>query len=379
MTLAAVLFWLSFAGLLATYVAFPVLMALIGRLGRTQQAGELSDPPSVTVVIAAKDESPVIAAKVQSCLDQAYPADRLRVLVASDGSTDETAVEARRFDDGRVSVLELQSSNGKATALNAAMAHVQDEVVVLTDARQILHPEATRRLVMRLEDPEVGAVSGDLRYDRGDESGMRRALHRYWDYETGIRLGESRIHSCVGATGALYAIRRELWEDLPPDTLLDDVYTPMRIVLTGRRVVFEPRAWALDTASTGDDREYSRRVRTLTGNYQLLLSLPAVLNPLRNPIWLQFVFHKLGRLFSPLMLLGLMIGAMLARGIVYDVAFWLQAAFWTFAFSTYASRSKLRFAPLLALPYAFAVTQGAALRAFLHFLRRDWNVWSKNT
>lgn len=383
MSFGEFLFWFSFALLAATYVVYPSLMALIGRLAvgrdsdQRKDEGERGPLPAVTLVVPARNEESVIQAKLESCLGQKYPEDRLDVLLVSDGSTDDTVVIARSFSSARVRIVELGTRVGKAEALNAAMHEVDAPVVVLTDARQVLDRHAVRSLVDRFSNPRVGAVSGDLRYDRSEEDGMRRALHRYWDYEKTIRLGESRLHSCVGATGALYAIRRALWSDLPQDTLLDDVYTPMRIVLAGHRVVFEPRAWAWDQASTGDEQEWSRRVRTLTGNYQLLLSIPALLNPLRNPIWLQFGFHKLGRLLSPVPLAGLLVGAWMSSGPVYSVAFWLQAIFWSFAAITYLTRSRLRFSRPLGLAYAFAVTQGAALVAFTHFIRRDWNVWSR--
>lgn len=382
--MATWLFWTSAVLLAATYVGYPALMAVIGR--RTDPARDEggstdggAEPVRTTIVIAARNEEAVIGAKLASCLSQDYPPAVLDVVVVSDGSTDATAAVVRSVDSPRIRFVELEQPVGKAVALNRGMAEVSSSIVVLTDARQALDPSAVRRLVTRLADPAIGAVSGDLVYDRDDETGMRRALHRYWDYEKLIRLGESRIHSCVGATGALYAIRRELWSDLPADTLLDDVYTPMQIVLGGHRVVFDPEARAADEASEGDEREYWRRVRTLTGNYQLLIALPGILNPFRNPIFVQFAFHKLGRLASPLLLVGALLGAAFADGPLYAVAFWGQAGFWALAFLAYLSGSNLRFARPMALPYAFAVTQSAALFAFVNFLRRDWNVWSRRS
>lgn len=370
-----ILFWSSFCGLLAVYALYPGLMALLARAPET--LSETGSLPTVTVVVAAYNEGAVIGRKLRSCLEQDYPG-HLGVVLVSDGSTDATVERAREFGNGRLEIVQLRENRGKAAALNAGMARASGEIVVLTDARQPLHADAVRHLVSHFQDSSVGAVSGDLRYDRELESGLQRALHRYWDYEKRIRLGEARIHSCVGATGALYAIRRSLWTDLPQGLLLDDVYTPMRIVLGGYRVEFEPRAWASDVASAQDDDEYHRRVRTLTGNYQLLFELPGLLSPLRNPIWLQYAMHKLGRLASPLLLAGLFLGAAFADGRVYEVAFVLQAGFWVAVLIMMVSRSSVRFAPPLALPYAFAMAQGAAVQAFVHFLRREWRVWNKS-
>lgn len=367
------LFWLSLVTIAIVYVGYPGLMALLG--SRTIDPPPGGGSPTVGVAIAAHNEEEVITRKIQSCLEQDYPREKLTVVVVSDGSTDQTVARARSQASERVRVIDLSENVGKAMALNAAIDRIGGEVVILTDARQPLQPDAVRHLVAHFRNPAVGCVSGDLRYERHGETGMQRALHRYWDYEKNIRLGESRVHSCVGATGALYGIRRYLWRHLPPGLLLDDVFTPMQIVLSGYRTIFEPRAWAADIASSDDDFEYQRRVRTLTGNYQLLVELPAVLNPLRNPIWLQYVIHKLGRLATPFLLLGLLVGAALATGPFYGTVFALQVVFWGLVGLLGMRRSRLRFARFFALPYAFAITQAAAMHALLHSVRGNWRVW----
>jgi len=373
--LAELVFWLSVSLLTLVYAAYPAFMSLLAGRPKVKHSG--ADLPHVTVVIAARNEEAVITPKLLSVIGQAYPEDLLDVVVVSDGSTDETAARAREVGGDRVRSVELQNPVGKAAAVNEAMKHATGSIVVLTDARQPLDSEAVRHLIENFSDPRIGAVSGDLRYDRSLESGMQRALHRYWDYEKRIRLGESRMHSVVGATGALWAIRRELWVDLPAGTLLDDVYAPMRIVLAGHRVVFDPRAWAHDKASEGDEHEFRRRVRTLTGNYQLLALLPDLLSPFRNPVWLQFALHKIGRLVSPLLLLGMLIGSGLATSPGYRTLFYLQVSFWLTILLISSSRTALRFARPVALPYAFAVTQAAAVVAFIYSVRGQWDVWGK--
>lgn len=373
--IAEVVFWLAAGLLAAIYVGYPAAMAILGGSTSRREVAEPTD--SVTVVIAAHNEESVIGKKLQSILAQTYPPSLLDVVLVSDGSTDATVARARAACQDRLEVVELEEPSGKAVALNAALAAATGSVVVLTDARQPLDSGAVGRLVVNFEDASIGAVSGDLRYDRSAEVGMQRALHRYWDYEKRIRLGESRIHSIVGATGALYAIRRDLWSDLPSGTLLDDVYTPMRLVLEGHRVVFDPEAWAMDEASSGDEHEYRRRVRTLTGNYQLLALLPGLLSPLKNPIWVQYGLHKLGRLASPVILVAAFIGAGLATGPLYQAAFAAQAVFWSFIVIIALTRASVRFAWPVALPYAFAMTQAAAVLAFVHFTRRNWDVWGR--
>jgi cellulose synthase/poly-beta-1,6-N-acetylglucosamine synthase-like glycosyltransferase len=256
--------------------------------------------PRVTVLIAAFREAATIAKKLESLAGQTYPAELLDVVVACDGSDDGTPDVARaaiaRSLPGRAQVLALPQRAGKPSALNAAAAASSGEVLVLTDARQPLSPEAVEALVQDLGDPTMGAVGGELVLGGDAPAGA------YWKYEALIRKWEAASGSTVGVSGALYAIRRSLWQPMPAETILDDVLQPMRVRLAGRRVGFEPRAKAFDTAAESK-REFQRKVRTLSGNFQLLLIEPRLISPLANPSWFDFVSHKLCRLLVPYALL----------------------------------------------------------------------------
>ena len=154
----------------------------------------------------------------------------------------------------------------------------------------------------------------------------------YWRYEKALRRRESRIGSMLGATGAIYAVRRALWRPLPADTLLDDVLAPMRVVLAGYRVVLNDRARAFDRATIDADAESRRKIRTLAGNYQILALEPGLLLPWRNPVWVQYVSHKLGRLAVPYAMLAMFAASiMLSRAPFYRAALWLQVAFYLLA------------------------------------------------
>jgi cellulose synthase/poly-beta-1,6-N-acetylglucosamine synthase-like glycosyltransferase len=182
------------------------------------------------------------------------------------------------------------------------VARCDEEVIVFTDARQLLDPRAVTHLVANLGDAEVGAVSGQLVFQRDGMTAFGEGLDAYWRYEKFLRRTEARIHSAVGVTGALYALRRECFREIPADTVLDDVLIPMNVVLQGRRVVYEDGAVAFDRPSRDAREERSRKVRTLAGNFQLLCRHPALLAPWRNPIALQFTSHKMLRLLAPLAL-----------------------------------------------------------------------------
>jgi cellulose synthase/poly-beta-1,6-N-acetylglucosamine synthase-like glycosyltransferase len=257
-------------------------------------------------------------------------------------------------------------AGGKALALNAGVERARFDIVVFADARQVFASDALRQLLAPFADRRVGAVSGELlldaearcrRDDRDRRAFERRAGGRaaacdrrarerrlasrssiadgvglYWRYEKHMRRLESRLGSTLGATGAIYAIRRALYRPLPPDTILDDVLTPMRIVIAGYRVVFNENAKAFDRAADNADAEARRKIRTLAGNYQILALEPSLVLPWRNPVWIQYISHKLGRLAVPYAMLATLVSSIvLASHAFYAVALAAQVLFFLLA------------------------------------------------
>lgn len=321
MTPIEAVFWTSLALIAYVYVGYPLLLAAWSRLAPRPVCRERWEP-TVSLVIAARNESGTIAGKLASCLALDYPADRLQVVLSLDAPDDGTdrIAEGFRREHPELTLVEAARHEGKAAALNRGVARARGEVVVFCDARQEIAAGAVRELVAALGDPEVGAVTGELVLLDGDGRQAADGVGLYWRYEKAMRAMESRIDSTVGATGALYAIQRELFAPLPRRTILDDVVVPMRAVLAGRRTVFEPRARAFDRVSP-PDVEFRRKVRTLAGNFQLLTLMPELLVPWRNRIFLQFVSHKLGRLGVPYLLVALL----LSNALLVDEG-WLYAA-----------------------------------------------------
>lgn len=307
MVLAHVTFWGCALLLAHIFVGYPLWIWMLARL-RPRPVDRLAAVPSVTVVMAAHDAAMQILDKLASLVVLDYPPDRLDIIVACDGCRDDTATLCRQFGDPRVRVLEFASRRGKAACLNDAVAQACGDLLLMTDVRQSLDPAALRALVANLGDPAVGAVSGELRL-LDTQTGFAGGVDAYWRYEKLIRFCESRSGSTIGVTGALYALRRELFEPLPAGTVLDDVLIPMRVAAQGSRVVFEPRALAWDRASQEPAEERQRKIRTLAGNYQLIQLAPWLLSPWRNPLWFRFVSHKLLRLLAPWLLVLLIIAA----------------------------------------------------------------------
>jgi cellulose synthase/poly-beta-1,6-N-acetylglucosamine synthase-like glycosyltransferase len=313
--IAAALFWTGVAIVVTSYAGYGLWVAWLARVRpRPARAVYLPDDrlPAVTCVMTAADEAALVTRKLAALARQDYPADRVHVVVVSDASTDGTdaAVAARAAHDPRLRLLRTPSRRGKASALNLARPAIATDVAIFMDVRQDLTPGALRALVAALADPDVGVVSGDLRV-RGDS---------YWTYEGFVRRRESRSGSMVQVTGSLYAIRTRDIPVIPPDTILDDVYVPLTVALTGRRIVMAERAGSLDVATRSVGHEFTRKVRTLAGLVQICHSLPRALDPTRNPVWGRFVVHKLLRLACPYALIAALGAALVAPGPVYGAA-----------------------------------------------------------
>ena len=285
---------LALAVLVYTYAGYPVLLALLRRVRPLRPRRDPSWMPTVTVCVAAYNCEANLEAKLESLTALDYPAERLDIIVYSDGSTDRTdaIVAAWSVRDARVQLIRGPVRRGKPTALNRMAERARGEVLLLTDARQPVDPGALRAMLALLADPGVGCVTGNLRLEGAAGSGV------YWRYENWIRRCEARFRSVVGMTGPLSAIRRADLAPLPSNLILDDVWIPMRLRLQGRRILFCEEALAFDKAFA-DEREFARKVRTLAGNYQLFALMPALLVPFVNPSWFETWSHKIMRLFCP--------------------------------------------------------------------------------
>jgi biofilm PGA synthesis N-glycosyltransferase PgaC len=291
----------SVALLLYTYIGYPVHAWVLARLF-PKPIRSTSDTPDVVVVLVVYNEARRILAKIHTCLQQDYPPERLTILVVSDGSTDGTNDIVKSVNDDRVKLLAFPERRGKPACINDAVAHTQAPIIVLSDARQRLDPQAVSRLLATFGDPSVGVVSGELLLEGETTSPFAYGIGAYWRYETFIRKQEALSGSVVGVTGAFCALRRECFVPIPEGTILDDVAIPMQAAVRDWRVAFARGAWAFDAASPDAKTEKIRKVRTLAGNFQMISLFPVVLNPFRNPVWGRFVAHKLLRLICPVVL-----------------------------------------------------------------------------
>jgi biofilm PGA synthesis N-glycosyltransferase PgaC len=367
-------FWICAACVLYAYAGYPLMLGLLSHRRREPRREPFRG--SVSFVVAAHNEEANLNRRLNELADQLDNSDIAgEIIVVSDGSDDSTADIARNFQRGQVHVLELTQHEGKAAALSAACALAQNEILVFADARQTWAADALVRLLENFADPRIGAVSGDLIVQ--SQPGIMAGVGLYWRFEKWLRRQEGRLHSTIGVTGAISAVRRGLFRPIPPGTILDDVYWPLRVVLQGYRVVHDQRAHAYDRLPEHTGDEFRRKVRTLAGNLQLITRLPVLLLPWRNPVWWQWVSHKLLRLVAPWALLVILVISALLPGPFYALALWTQLIVYAVGLSSIKPVGG-KPTPLAAAAGSFLVLNAAAWMAFWTWISgRAGQSWKK--
>jgi cellulose synthase/poly-beta-1,6-N-acetylglucosamine synthase-like glycosyltransferase len=364
----------SLTCILAVWGLYPALVGLVASVTRRGEAPADRAPsalPHVTAVVATRADAIAVRDRVEDLLRSEYPSSLLDVVVAYDARTTEPMATWSGADASRVRVMRGDEPGGKAAALNAGVRAARGEVLVFADSGQRFGPDAVALLVRAVVRAGVGAASGRLELAAGEKA-PALPLRLYWSLERWLRRREADVHSAIGVTGAIYAMRRALWTPLPAGLILDDLYVPMQLALNGHRIAFVDEARAYETRATTDGNEYRRKVRTLTGVLQLCAWLPRTLSPLRNPVWVQFVTHKLLRLLTPYWLLVCV--AWVIAAVAHRVGLgWLLAAT-----AGFVAVLQLRSRPFRALRSAVVssiLVQAATVRATANGARGRWDVW----
>jgi cellulose synthase/poly-beta-1,6-N-acetylglucosamine synthase-like glycosyltransferase len=370
-------FWSLLFLIVYAYVLYPALLGVLARLRRRQNTVRKPLMQPVSIVVAAYNEAAWINRRLDE-LTEMLAASGVpgEIIVVSDGSTDDTAAIARSHCGHQlVRVVESISNRGKAAALNRGCALARNDILIFADARQTWSPGALVQLLKNFSDPSVGAVSGDLILQ--ERPGVMAGVGLYWRYEKWLRKQESTVHSTIGVTGAICAVRRELFQPVPPGTLVDDLYWPLQVVMQRYRVVHDSRAQAFDRLPERTRDEFRRKVRTLSGNFQLLALLPAAFLPWHNPIWLQFVSHKLLRLVVPWALIGLLFSSAALPDVGYQLVCAAQCAFYLLGLAGICLRNagRCRFTAAAA---SFLLLNAAAWLAFWMWVSgRAARTWRK--
>ena len=362
-------FWASGAAIVATYVVFPVGLLVRGALMR-RPIRSAAIEPSVSVIIAARNEAADIGRRLENLAAIDYPRDRFEVVIASDGSEDGTTGIVASWADRGVRLLDLPRV-GKADALNAAVAASSGEVLVFSDANSMFAPDAVRALVRRFADPEVGGVAGDQRYESATSGdALEEGERGYWDLDRLLKIAESRAGNVVSATGAIYAIRRELFRPVATG-VTDDFVTSVAVVAQGRRLVFARDAIAFEPPARSGGDEFGRKVRIMTRGLRGTILMRELLDPRRHGFYaLQLAWHKIFRRLMVVPLLGLFASSvlLLGRGPIYTLAALAQTAGYAVGLAGLALRGHpLGRNRLLSFPAFFCLVNLAALQAL-------WNI-----
>jgi cellulose synthase/poly-beta-1,6-N-acetylglucosamine synthase-like glycosyltransferase len=305
-TIIILSFWLCVAGIAYAYAIYPAVLWVLAKC-----FGSAADPPlrreedlpSVSLLIAAHNEAAVIQQRIENALKLDYPKDRLEIVVASDGSDDATVDIARQQGGADVRVLDYPTRRGKAAVLNSAVKELRGAIVTLSDANTFTEAASLRRLASWFADPGVGVVCGRLILS--DPNSGKNADGVYWRYETFLKKMESRLGALLGSNGAIYAIRAELFPEIPAGTIVEDFVIPLLARLrSGCRIIYDPAAVAWEPSAPDIRGEFRRRVRIGAGDWQALTLLWPLLRPDQGWIAFTFISHKLLRWLGPFLLLG---------------------------------------------------------------------------
>lgn len=363
----------ALALLVFVWCGYPLLMR-VAALGRRRAAERITgDWPRVSVIIATRDGAEAMVERVDNLREWIPPDDRAEIVVAVDSDSTDAVEQVARALGGGAIVVPADSAGGKAAALNAGVRAASGSVLVFTDTHQRFDGDTIPRLLDALESGPYDAVSGQLELPEG---ARRSWVEQYWRMERQLRADEAAVHSAIGVSGSVWAMRAELWEPLPNGLILDDLYTPMRLALGGHRVGYCAEARAFDRRRTNATGEYARKVRTLTGNFQLLAWMPALLVPVRNPVWIQFVCHKLLRLLTPWLVLLFAIGiaGWVLQSTGARLLLWAGIAVIALAF---AAALLGHWPRIRGAARWFILMQAAIVMATFNGLTGRWDVWNR--
>lgn len=378
--MSGLLFWVCILGIIYVYFGYPLILMLLAQMC-PKQAEYTPVQPKVSLIIAAYNEEDVIAEKLNNSLIIDYPRENLQILVAADGSDDRTVEIAKSYENKGVELSYEPARRGKMAAINRAIALARHEVVIFSDANNLYQVDTLREIVKPFSDPSVGAVSGSKKIIKGDGA-LSGAEGVYWQYESFIKMQETRLSSCTSVSGEIFAIRRRLYE-APPDIVInDDFFIAMQIIRQGYRVVYAPNAFSLERASKTEKDEIIRRTRMVAGRYQAIGMAGQVL-PFQNPLVLwQVISHKLLRPLVPFAMLGAFFANLLAilllssqKSVFLFLSFpynWifmiLQSAFYLVAWLGKRIEATSPFSKILYIPTYLVNSNLAALLGFFKYI-----------
>ncbi len=365
-----IVFWLSVLTLFYTYAGYPLLLSIVAFI-RTRLVSTGDVQPKVSLIISVYNEEKVIREKLDNALSLDYPKDKLEIIVASDDSTDQTHSIVQQFSDHGVKLLIQKGRLGKTATLNATVPKTTGDIIVFTDANSMYDSQAIRMMVKNFADREVGCVTGETRLINPEGGAVGENEKAYYSYDTFLKIKESAVGSTVGGDGAIFAIRRELYQPLDP-SLINDFVIPLQVVAKGYRVVYEPKAFLYEATATPLKGGFNRRVRIINRALFGLFSVPQVLNPFQVGFFtVQIISRKLLRWMAPIFIISTFSANLfLVAKPFYLLSFCGQLLFYIVALLHIVVGGKIN-NRLFNFPYYFCHANIAALVAIIKFLRGE--------
>lgn len=380
-----ILFWIGVGIVFYTYLGYGILLYIMVKIKEIfvkPRTLRLPEPlPEATLLIAAYNEEAIVASKMENCEDLDYPEDKLRLVWITDGSKDNTNEILKEYPE--TTVLYQPRRQGKTAALNRALPYVETPYVIFTDANTMLNKDAIREIVRQFSDPRVGCVAGEKRVEIQAEQGATAGEGIYWKYESALKRLDYRLYSAVGAAGELFAIRTSLFEQMPPDTLLDDFILSLRIAMKGYKIAYSKEAYALESASLNMREEEKRKVRIAAGGLQSVWRLRGLLNIFRyGTLSFQYISHRVLRwTLTPVALFALLpLNLFLActGHILYTAILFLQLVFYLMGYVGYKMERRNLRNKLLFVPYYFLFMNINVIRGYSYLSKhKGTGTWEK--
>ena len=398
-------FWILLAVVLYTYIGYSIVLMIavkIKELLKSRSSHSSSSPnnkssqdeksfqddddesllPPVTLLICAYNEEDVVKIKMDNTHSLNYPKSKLHVMWVTDGSNDNTCKLLEQYD---VEILHRPERRGKTNAMNRGIKAAPTSIVIMTDANTMLNSDAIRNIVKPFADPKTGCVAGEKRVmARTDSQEAAKSEGLYWRYESWMKNMDSRLYSTMGAAGELWAVRQELCDTLPDDTLLDDFMLSMLIVDKGYKIVYAPNAYACEYGSKDIVEEEKRKVRIAAGGLQSMFRLARLANPFRNPVVaFQLISHRLLRWsLAPLCLMLLIpvntILVITNGDLIYILAWAAQLLFYLLAFWGFLSQNKTRKSKIASTAYYFMFMNFCVFKGVRYLTKhRNSGAWEK--
>lgn len=368
----ACFFYICLILLLYTYLGYPILLIIISKIKKNKKFGMSHDgyQPNVSMIIPCFNEEEQIKEKLQNTLKLDYPKDKFEILVISDGSTDSTTQIVRKYRDKGVVLIDRRKNQGKTTVQNIAADIAKGEILVFSDANAFYEKNALQEIVKPFNHDSIGGVCGQIQFksvkNQYSVSGEEKT---YWKYEQFLKIQESKITSTIGANGAIYALRRNLYTPLP-EGIISDLVEPLMLIKKGFQVLYQHTAVAREVISISFKKEFKRKFRIILRSWHGILYAKDLLNPFKYSFFaLQVISHKILRWLIPLFLIVLFTtNFLLLFNNFYRITLIIQLILYCFALIGWILNTIGLNFKIFKLPFYFCLVNLAAFKAFIYFI-----------